>query len=145
MPAANPAPTTVLVCRAPGNRVMRTLLYAFRRMAAHGLDDAHAANAMLGQFGTHSRQLTVLVRTLIWEISRTSQQSITVAPCCCRRMTEAEDLLLAALAGRLSSPAMAADALTSLLGHDAIGGPAMAMGMLARALADRGYALAMTG
>ena len=68
----------------------RLLLYVFRRVAAHGLNDAHGAHAMLTVFGRSYRRPLVLLRAFAAELSRVSARRLTVAPCCCPRLTVAE-------------------------------------------------------
>lgn len=75
----------------------RLLLFIVRRLAAHGIDDAHAANAMLCSFGMSYRHPLLLLRAFMMEIARASRRSITVAPCCATRMTLDEGRIMAAL------------------------------------------------
>ncbi len=63
------------------------ILVAMRRMAAHGIRDAHAALLMLDLFGGRFRRPLVLLRAFMLEFARASQRSIKVAPCCSLRMT----------------------------------------------------------
>jgi hypothetical protein len=87
-----------LVRRAPLDRPARTLLFAVRRIAMEGLNDALAANTFLGLFGLAYRRPLVLLRALMAELARSSQRSILVAPCCCLGLTDCEALLLDAIA-----------------------------------------------
>lgn len=91
-------PIDLLPHPAPMAGSARLLLFAIRRVAAHGLDDAHAAHAMLCGFGMSFRRPLVLLRALMAEASRVSSRRILIAPCCCPRMTDAEATLLAAIA-----------------------------------------------
>ena len=50
-----------------GNRLF---LYTMRRMASAGVNDAHAANAMLGAFGRSYRRPLVLMRAMMLEVAR---------------------------------------------------------------------------
>ena len=75
----------------------RTLVFAIRRMAVAGLNDAHAANAMLGQFGIGYRRPLILVRAMMAEIARVSARTVKVAPCCCARLTADESNILRAI------------------------------------------------
>ena len=81
----------------PEDAVGRCLLLAMRRIAAAGLDDATAANAMLGVFGLGYRRPLMFLRVLMEEVSRVSQQQIKIAPCCCPRMTSGEAAILQAV------------------------------------------------
>lgn len=91
----------------PVEPVARILLYAMRRMAIGGLDDAHAANVLLGQFGMNYRRPLIILRALMLEVSRTSERSISIAPCCCRRMTADEARLLSAVEASIARPDVA--------------------------------------
>jgi hypothetical protein len=75
---------------APDQKTARTLLIALRRIAAGGIDDASAANLLLGSFGMGYRRPLLFPRVLMQEISRVSRQPISIAPYCCPRMTEGE-------------------------------------------------------
>lgn len=79
---------------APANPYRRLLLYGVRRMATGGIADAHAAHAIFTGFGLSYRRPLVLLRALMVELSRVSTTKLTVAPCCCPRMTRDEALLL---------------------------------------------------
>lgn len=87
-------PNILLPHPVPEDHTARTILIAMRRMAIGGLDDAHAATAMLGLFGMGYRRPLMFLRILMHEVSRGATRSIAVAPCCCRRMTEGEAALL---------------------------------------------------
>jgi hypothetical protein len=80
---------TLLPRPLPSEGSARLLLFGFRRLATHGLQDAHAANAMIGGFGLGFRRPLILLRALMAELSRVSNRKIVVAPCCCLRMTTA--------------------------------------------------------
>jgi hypothetical protein len=107
---------TVLPHGAPAEGRSRLLLLAIRRMAAHGLDDAHAAHACLTGFGLGYRRPMILLRALMAEISRASERKILVAPCCCPRMTRDEAALLYAIETAPADRFKAHGALESLLG-----------------------------
>jgi hypothetical protein len=82
---------------APVEPNRRLLLYCVRRMGAHGLHDAHAANAMLGSFGMAYRRPLVMLRAFLAETSRVSERRICIAGCCCARMTMDEARLIEAI------------------------------------------------
>lgn len=91
--ATEPLPSTCpahLPYVLPFDQFTRVMIFAVRRMAAHGLNDAHAANALLGVFGINYRRPLVLLRALMQEMATQSQRSILISPCCCARMTEDE-------------------------------------------------------
>jgi hypothetical protein len=100
----------------PIEEPQRLLLFAMRRMAAGGLADAHAANALLTGFGLSFRRPLVLLRALMAEVSRVSKNRILVAPCCCPRMTGSEAVLLATVSDARADPRGAHDRLVVMLG-----------------------------
>jgi hypothetical protein len=106
----------VLPHAAPVDGRSRLLLLAIRRMAAHGLNDAHAAHACLTGFGLGYRRPLILLRALMAEISRASERKIIVAPCCCPRMTRDEAALLHAIDAAPNDRFEAHGALECLLG-----------------------------
>ncbi len=124
---------------ACGNR--RLLLFAFRRIAAHGLNAAHAAPAMLTVFGRSYRRPLVLLRALAAELSRVSGRKLTIAPCCCTRMTVAEAKLVDALAICLDDPRSAHATLAGLLGVRECVGALCSAQALAQAFGDLGRPL----
>ena len=79
--------TTLLPHAAPASPYRRLLLFAIRRMAAGGIADAHAAHALFTGFGIGYRRPLILLRALMAEVSRVSTTRLSVAPCCCVRMT----------------------------------------------------------
>lgn len=126
---------------APTIRDERLLLFIIRRLAAHGLNDAHAANAMLGRFGLSYKRPLLLMRALMAELARASNRSITVAPCCCARMTQDEARLIEIVRTANTSPKMAWLHL-ELLTNEAEGFAALSAAMaLNCALADLGAPL----
>ena len=54
----------------PGGYGNRLFLFVMRRMATAGVNDAHAANAMLGAFGRSYRRPLVLMRAMMLELAR---------------------------------------------------------------------------
>lgn len=100
MPAQSPASPTVadtLPHALPASDGARLLLLAIRRMGAHGLNDAVAANTFVTAFGSGFRRPLVLARSFMAELAATATTTIAVAPCCCARMTRAEGALIAAI------------------------------------------------
>lgn len=133
----------ILPLPAPQTPVERLLVYAMRRIAANGLQDAHAANAMLGSFGLSYRRPLVLMRAYLAEIARSSTRQITIAPCCCPRMTHDEARLLAVLAVANANASCARHHLSALTGGGAAL-PALSAAMaLNDALADLGQPLSV--
>lgn len=116
----------------------RVALFAIRRIGAHGLSDAPAANALLNTFGLGFRRPLVLLRAFMHEMAASATMPIQIAPCCCRRMTPAESALLTVLARAETAPDTANLLLADLLGlrrPDAILATATA---ITRAFADAG-------
>ena len=71
----------------PDDPAQRLLLFAFRQMGAHGLDDACAAHAFVTAFGKDFRRPLLLLRTLMLELSNAAARPIQIAPWCCARIT----------------------------------------------------------
>ncbi|MEM8695252.1 MAG: DUF6628 family protein [Pseudomonadota bacterium] len=88
---------TILPYAAPICGDTRTLLFAIRRMAIHGLHDAFAANAMLNAYGVNARKPLILLRAMLVDIARAARGNIIMSPCCAPRMTEHEHAILSAL------------------------------------------------
>lgn len=133
--------TSLLPAPLPDCYNSRILLFAIRRMAAHGLNDAHAAHALFGWFGLGFRRPLVLLRALMAEVSRVSSRRLAVAPCCCRRMTHAEATLIGAIRQALAAAAATHDSLRALTGtHHCLGALSSAQA-LAQAFADLGRPL----
>ena len=82
--------TGVLPLPLPEGRIERSVLFALRRMAAHGLRDVSAAWLMLDLFSTGFRRPLVLLRAFMLELAHAATGPIQVAPCCAPRMTEHE-------------------------------------------------------
>lgn len=126
----------------PSDDAARVLLFAMRRMATDGLDDAHAAHVLFARFGLAHRRPLILLRALMLELSRASRQPITVAPCCCPRMTAAEALLVDAVRSAEHDPAGAHGLLADILATpDCLGALTTAQAVHA-AFADGGLLLA---
>ncbi len=143
MPATDPALLgTMLPFAAPADRAPRLLLYAMRRMGGYGINDAHAANAMLGTFGQSYRRPLILLRALMLELARASQTRITITGCCCGRMTQDEALLIGVVVNANTDPQAAREMLTNILGTDNILGALTTAQALEAAFADLGRPLA---
>jgi hypothetical protein len=121
-----------------GNRLF---LFVRRGMASAGVNDAHAANAMLGAFGRSYRRPLVLMRAMMLELARASSRKILVAPCCCARMTADEAMLMEATGDALRDPNAAYEQLSDLLGNDHALGALTCMQAVAQAHADLGRPL----
>ncbi|MET0269327.1 MAG: DUF6628 family protein [Sphingomonas sp.] len=91
------------------------LLFAIRRVASCGLNDAHATHAFFIGFGRSFRRPLVLLRALMAEVSRVSQTKVLIAPCCCPRLTGAEANLLSIVAEANQRPRDAHDRLAAML------------------------------
>lgn len=102
---------TLLPHRLPSQGDARQLLFALRRMAVHGIDDAFATHSMLTAFGMRYRQPLVLLRALLVEMAREAKGNVVVAPCCAPRMTADEHNILVAIADPDKAQARLADTL----------------------------------
>lgn len=125
----------------PGGYGNRLFLYVMRRMASAGVNDAHAANALLGAFGRSYRRPLILMRAMMLELARTSSRRIKIAPCCCARMTNDEAMLMEAIGGAIRSPSEAFDQLVQLLGNDHALGALTCLQAVAQAHDDLGRPL----
>ena len=116
----------------------RIALFAMRRMGAHGLHDARAAHALLTSFGQAFRRPLVLMRVLMAELAATSSGTIAIAPCCCGRMTAAENAMLTILARAETAPETALLLMADLLGVRRVDAVLASAVALAMAFADEG-------
>ena len=118
---------------------LRVTLLLVRRMAAHGIDDAHATQAALGFFGLGYRRPLILLRALILEMARGSNRRIRISPCCSFQMTEDEGLLIDTITHARPRERTAHKSMRSLLGG-ANHLPALSAAMAYHdALADMGH------
>lgn len=141
-PDASPGPTSAMLpLPVPGDAARRLVLVALRRMASHGLRDAHAASLMIGALGLHFRRPLALLRAFMAEIAQASSRTITVAPCCALRMTRDEGRIMNALVLAPSRDASAALHLQVLTGGGEISGPLSLAAAINQALADAGRPL----
>jgi hypothetical protein len=133
--AALPAPL-------PTDEASRLLLFAIRRMAVAGLDDAHAQHAFFSRFGLRYRRPLVLLRALMLELSRCAQQAIHVAPPCCPRMTQGEITLIDVVCSSTSDPRNAHAALCHVAGTSHSLGPLTSAQAVHEAFLDAGLPFA---
>ena len=133
--------SAILPARWPEENDRRLLLFAIRRVAAGGLNDAHVANAFMANFGLAYRRPLILLRALMAELSRVSERKIMVAPCCCPRMTTAEAAVLASVSHGIDNPRGAHDLLRDTLGVDNCLGALSSAQALGQAFADLGRPL----
>lgn len=131
----------LLPAPAPTSPYARLLLYGVRRMAAGGIGDAFAAHAFLAGFGLGYRQPLLLVRAFMGELARVSAVRIPVAPCCCPRLTAAEQVLLEVVATAPGDPQRAHDRLAALLKVRHCLGLVTSAQAIATCFADRGMPL----
>jgi hypothetical protein len=132
---------SILPHRGPSDLNRRLLLFGIRRLASAGLNDAHAAHAMLIAFGRSFRRPLILLRAMMAELSRASDQRILVAPCCCMRVTTAEHLLLQAVAIANDRPREAYQQLQLVLGTENCLGALSSAQAVSLAFADLGKPL----
>jgi len=126
---------------APNDQMQRLVLFAVRRMAAHGVRDAYAANLLFSNFGIHFRRPLVLLRTFMIELSQSSTRTITIAPCCALRMTADEGRIVGILTKVADNRMAAANHLRELTGHNGISSPLSVAAALNNAMADLGRPL----
>ncbi|HEX7741354.1 MAG TPA: DUF6628 family protein [Sphingobium sp.] len=125
----------------PGGYGNRLFLYVLRRMASAGVNDAHAANAMLGAFGRSYRRPLILMRAMMLELARSATRKIMVAPCCCARMTADEAMVMQAVGAALEDPHAAYEQVVTLLGNDDALGALTCLQAVAQAHGDLGRPL----
>jgi hypothetical protein len=116
----------------------RVALFAMRRMGAHGLADARAAQAMFCAFRQDFRRPLILLRALLADLAANAAETIAIAPCCCARMTSAEGALLAVIARVEQQPDHSALLLADLLGTRRVDGVLTSAAAVAAAFADSG-------
>ena len=141
MRPTEPITSTLLPHPAPISPYRRLLLFAIRRMAAGGINDAHAAHAIFTGFGVGYRRPLVLLRALMTELSRVSSAQLKVAPCCCTRMTRDEAMLLDLIAEAPTQPLKVHRAMSDLLHLRACVGALSSAEAVANAFADLGMPL----
>jgi len=139
----SPTPDRIADRPLPDGQGHRLFLYALRRMAAGGVNDAHAANALLGGFGKSYRRPLVLMRAMMLEIARASARRIIVSPCCCARMTADEAALVLATAQALEDLQGAHRRVSGLMGVDSALGAFTCIQAVAQSFADLGRPLAL--
>ncbi len=134
------APTTIstLPHGMPASPGARLALFAFRRLGAHGLDDAIAAQAMVTAFGQGFRRPLVLMRAMMADLAASAAVPIAIAPCCCVRTTHAEHAMLTVLARAETAPDSARLLLADLLGVRHADGVFACVMAVAIAFADTG-------
>lgn len=145
-PTPTPAPTmthaALLPHSVPPCHNARLALFAMRRMGASGLTDAPATNAMINGFGESFRRPLVLMRAFMADLASAAQNPISIAPCCCGRMTSAENTLLVILARAETSTDSAHLLLADLLGLRHADGVLASATAVAQAFADAGRPIA---
>ncbi len=122
----------------PEDADMRLVLFAIRRLGAHGLHDACAAHAFVTAFGEAFRRPLVLMRAFMLDVAGTATQPIAIAPGCCARATASEAALLDVLARAGTNPEKARLLLADQLGTRAVDGVLASAAAVAAAFADAG-------
>ena len=122
----------------PSCRNAHIALFAIRRMGACGLSDAHVAHAFVGGFGESFRRPLILMRVFMAELAETATLPIAIAPCCCARMTPAEQALVTVLARAGTAPDSARLLLADLLGSRRVEGVLASACAVSQAFADAG-------
>ncbi len=113
----SPGGACLLPLPLPDSRIERAVLFAVRRMAAHGVRDVSAAWLILDVFSTGFRRPLVLLRAFMLELAHAATGPIRMAPCCAPRMTEHEGLIMLTLFGAARDLPAAEGALTELTGR----------------------------
>ncbi|MFA5966632.1 MAG: DUF6628 family protein [Sphingomonas sp.] len=126
----------------PATPGARLALFAFRRLGAHGLDDVAAARAMLAAFGQGYRRPLVLLRAMMADLAASAVVPVSIAPCCCLRMTHAEHAALTILARAETAPGTARLLLADLLGIRHADGVFASVMAVSAAFADGGQPIA---
>jgi hypothetical protein len=116
----------------------RIALFAMRRMGAHGLGDARASHTMFTAFGEEFCRPLVLMRALMADLASASAGQISIAPCCCARMTAAESALVTILTRVETAPDTARFLMSDLLGIRHVDGVLASAAAVAAAFADAG-------
>lgn len=125
----------------PEGDAARLFLLAVRRMGSHGLDDAHVAGAFMTTFGAGFRRPLMAMRVMMNELAATSSAPITIAPCCCARMTGAEAALIDIISQIAHQPRTAHLLLADLLGNRRVDGVLATMALVGSAFSDVGRPL----
>jgi len=131
-------PQMMLPHRLPECGNARLLMFAMRRMGAHGLDDARAAHCLLTAFGQNFRRPLVLLRAMMADLASHTSATIAIAPCCCARMTASEGALLAILARVETRQESARLLMADLLGTRRVDSVLASVAAVAVAFADEG-------
>lgn len=136
-----PATANPLPFAAPMVGTNQLLLYVIRRMGAHGLHDAAAANALLGAFGMAYRRPMIMLRAFMAETARGADKKILIAACCCARMTMDEARLIEAITTAMDDPRGASLLLRQTMGSDQDVGALSAAQAVCMAFEDLGRRL----
>ena len=131
----------ILRVQAPENPAERLTLHAIRRMAAHGIRDAHAASTMVAAFGLGFQRPLVLLRAFMVEFAQSATRPVRLAPGCCGRMTLDEARLLAGLRYAGADEPRALRRLSRFCACGQTGGTLNAAAAYGAALADLGCPL----
>lgn len=139
---AHPAPATLLTQPLPHplpeDDNSRLFLLSVRRLGAHGLGDAHIANHFISAFGPSFRRPLIVMRVMMSELAATASTPITIAPCCCNRMTASEATLVEIMRRLDHQPMVAHALLADLLGNRRVDGVLATMALVGSAFADAG-------
>lgn len=122
----------------PSEASARLCLLAIRRMGAHGLGDAPLAQHFLTVFGPCFRRPLLAMRIMLTELASASSSEIAIGPCCCPRMTAAEQTLIEVLARVPDEPEAAGVLLADLLGNRNVEAAMASVALVAAAFADAG-------
>ena len=123
----------------PEHANSRLFLLSVRRLGAYGLGDAHLANHFITAFGPAFRRPLILMRVMMSEIAAAASTPMTIAPCCCMRMTASEATLVDIMRRIDHQPMTAHALLADLLGNRRVDGVLATMATVASAFADLGH------
>lgn len=141
LPASSETSSSSLPFAAPMEPNRRLLLYCLRRMGAHGLNDAQAAQAMLAAFGMGYRRPLIMLRVFVQESASMAGRKISITGCCCMRMTMDEARLIEAITTADSDVPGAALLLRHAMGTEQPLGALCAAQAVQAAFADLGRPL----
>ena len=98
---------------------------------------------MLTTFGEGFRRPLVLTRAMMADLAATAVTPISIAPCCCVRVTPAEHAVLTVLNRAETAPGSARVLLADLLGIRHADGVFASVAAVATAFADAGRPIAL--
>ncbi|WP_202189280.1 MULTISPECIES: DUF6628 family protein [Sphingomonas] len=129
---------TKLQRAVPDDPATALMLFALRRMSAHGVFDAVVATHFNRTFGAPFQRPLMLMRVLMSEVSQSARATIQLAPSCCPRMTSGEAALIEAALQLPDNPVRSRLLLADLLANRAPEGALLSLEAVVAAFADAG-------